>query len=160
MVFLGVVGAGLLIGWLLRSGDVDTARVGSPAPDFVVELLDGGEFRLSDHLDTATGPLVLNLWASWCIPCQTEMPDIDEFSRNNPDIAVLGVAVRDQRQDSIDFAGTVDVSYPLAFGSRDFETSYPTIGLPVTYVINRDGVVTALRNGIVDAETLQELVDR
>lgn len=159
-MFVGVVVVGLVVAWVFRSQPTETAAVGRPAPDFTVELLDQGRFSLSEHLDGATGPMILNLWASWCIPCRTEMPDIDRFARDNPQVTVLGVAVRDQRQPALDFAEEVAVSYPLAFGDRAFEDAYTTIGLPVTWIINASGTVTALHNGILNVEDLEDLVSR
>lgn len=159
-VFVGVVAVGLLVGWLIRSQPTETVAVGRPAPDFTVELLEGGEFSLSDHLDGATGPMVLNLWASWCVPCRLEMPEIDEFAANNPGVMVLGVAVQDAFADAIAFAEDVAVDYPLAFGNPAFDAAYPRIALPVTYVINASGTVTVLHNGILDASDLEALVRR
>lgn len=154
-----MVAAGLLVAWMVRSGPVETVTVGRPAPDFEVELLSGGHWGLSEHLRDDGRPLVVNLWASWCVPCRTEMPDIDEFARANPDIAVLGVAVEDRREAASAFAAEVGVGYPLALGDGAFEQAYPRIGLPVTYFIDSSGVVISLRNGIVTVSTLEDLSD-
>ena len=102
--------------------------------------------------------MVLNFWASWCAPCRTEIPDISAFAATHPEIAVLGVAVEDVESESRAFAAEIDASYPLALGTSEIEDSYPRIGLPVTYVIDADGVVTEVHNGIVDREILAELV--
>ena len=56
------------------------------------------------------------------------------------------------------FAAEIDASYPLALGTPEVEDAYPRIGLPVTYVIDADGVVKEVHNGIVDQTTLAELV--
>lgn len=160
MVFLGVVAVGLLIGWALRSPTSEVVALGSPAPEFTVELLDGGEFSLSTHLESANGPLLINLWAEWCEPCRTEMPEFDSFALNNPEVTVLGVAVQDPREKSIQFAEEVNVSYPLAFGNRQFETAFPVFGLPATFLVDSSGVVTAIHRGILDEAGLEELVRR
>lgn len=149
---------GLLTGWLLRSTD-GSAEVGKPAPEFEVVLIEGGSFDLSTHFETDRRPLVLNLWASWCVPCREEIPEISAFSREHPDIKVLGVAVEDVEADSIAFARDIGAEYDLALGDGAFEEAYPRIGLPATYVIGDDGVVRALHNGILDKETLEALVD-
>ena len=78
--------------------------VGSPAPDFTVELFDGTRFRLSDHLGDDGRPVVLNLWASWCLPCRAEMPELDEAARAHPEVLFLGVAVDDTRRAAEAFA--------------------------------------------------------
>ena len=157
VIFVAVLGAGLLIAWLLGREPVTTAEVGATAPDFEVTLLDEGTFDLSDHLEADGRPIVLNLWASWCIPCRTEMPTLSEFARSNPDVLVLGVAVEDTLERASEFAAEIEVVYPLAMGDPAFETAYPRLGLPVTYFIDGDGLVTDQHNGLVDAETLEEL---
>lgn len=142
--------------WLV--GDhTDVAVVGAEAPDFTVELLDGGSFSLNEYLAEDGRPLVLNLWASWCFPCREEIPDISDFADTHADIAVLGVAVEDVLEDSRAFAEELSPSYPLAFGSKEFREAYATVGLPATFIIEPDGTVSSIVNGIVDQESLGEL---
>lgn len=146
---------GLLIGWLVRSGPTDVAELGAPAPDFTVEVIDGGSFTLSE----ARGrPVVLNFWASWCIPCRTEIPAISAFAESNPDVEVIGVAVQDVESESRAFAEEIDATYPLALGTEEVEEAYPILGLPATYIIDENGTVTQVHNGIVDEEILAELL--
>lgn len=158
-MFLGVVGAGLLVAWVLGpESSGESAQTGRPAPDFTVRLIGGGSFDLSEHLRDDGRPLVLNLWASWCLPCREEIPEIDAFATSHPEVQVLGVSVEDTEAGSVAFAEDLSPGYPLALGSPDFEAAYPHIGLPATYVIASDGVVTAIYNGIVDQERLESLV--
>jgi thiol-disulfide isomerase/thioredoxin len=151
-----VVIVGLAIAWLF-SDHKAVATVGAEAPTFTVELLEGGSFNLEDHLADDGRPLILNLWASWCLPCRDEIPQISDFASTHGDVAVLGVAVEDARADSEAFALEMSPSYPLAFGSKEFREAYPTVGLPATFVIEPDGTVSSIVNGIVDAESLEEM---
>ena len=155
-VFVGVVVVGLAVAWLV-SGYTEVAAVGAQAPNFTVELLDGGSFTLEDHLAEDGRPLVLNLWASWCLPCRGEIPEISDFAIEHAGVAVLGVAVEDVRADSEAFAEEMSPSYPLAFGSKEFREAYPTLGLPATFIIEPDGTVSSIVNGIVDQELLEEM---
>lgn len=148
-MFTGVVVAGLAIVWLL--GEFVFTET---APDFTVELLDGGSFTLSEHLAEDGRPLILNLWASWCPPCRAEMPGISAYATANPDIAVLGVAVEDRLEPALEFAEEVQVSYPLGFDEGDFWDDYRTIGKPATYFINPDGTIASLWVGVVNEEIL------
>ena len=127
--------------------------VGSPAPDFTVALIGGGSFTLSDH---AT-PVVVNQWASWCIPCRTEIPEISAFADANPHVTVVGVAVEDTQGDATRFAEEVMASYDLGLGNAEFEAAYPRLGLPVTYVIDQRGRVSDIVNGVVSQEMLEDL---
>lgn len=154
-VFLLVVVAGLALAWFLGSDAPVVAEIGETAPDFTVEVIEGGTFTLSD----ARGqPVVLNFWASWCGPCRTEIPAISAFADANPGVQVIGVAVEDAEPASREFAAEIGATYPLALGTQQVEDAYPRLGLPVTYVIDQDGVVTEIFNGIVNEEILTELI--
>lgn len=156
-VFVLVVVAGLAIGWIVSAGSDQTAELGEEAPDFTLEVIGGGSFTLSD----ARGqPVVLNFWASWCEPCRTEIPDISEFADANPDVAVVGVSVQDAEQTAKDFANEIGATYPLALGTEAIEDSYPTFGLPATYVLDENGVVAEIFNGIVDEQILTDAASR
>ncbi|MGH8945339.1 MAG: TlpA family protein disulfide reductase [Acidimicrobiia bacterium] len=152
------MGVAVAVGWLLGSAPEETARSGGPAPDFAVEMIGGGRFDLSDHLEHDGRPLVLNLWASWCLPCREEIPEIDAFAADHPEIAVLGVSVQDTEAGAVAFAEELAPGYPLAIADAAFDAAYPRIGLPATYVIDADGIVDEIFNGILDRETLEELV--
>jgi thiol-disulfide isomerase/thioredoxin len=146
------------VAWALdAAGESDIAEVGEPAPDFTVDLLDGGTFRLSDHISEDGRPLIVNLWASWCVPCREEMPDLSEFAAANPGIALVGVAVEDTLDSATAFGEEIGPVYPLAFGNPDFDEAYPNFGLPVTYFLDEAGLVTSVYNGILTPETLAEI---
>lgn len=159
LVFLGVIAAGLLFGWLLRGEPAEgVAAEGQPAPLFTVEVIDGGLFDLESHLVTSNSrALVLNLWASWCLPCREEIPAISAFASDHPDITVIGVAVQDTESAARAFAADIGAGYPLAFGNDAFEDAYPGFGLPATYVIDAAGIVAAVHLGILDAHDLAEM---
>lgn len=145
-----------MLSWAL-DGSGGTARTGQRAPDFSVDLLGGGSFALSDHLAGDRRPLIVNLWASWCPPCREEMPDLSAFAAANPAVAVIGVAVEDRLEDAEAFANEISPDYPLGLGNPAFEESYPNFGLPVTYFLDRDGLVTDVFNGVLTIEILEEM---
>ena len=155
-VFVGVLATGLVVAWVVGDGS-DVALTGRAAPDFTVELLGGGEFDLASHIADDGRPLVLNLWASWCAPCREEIPTLSAFAETHPDTAVFGIAVQDQAENARGLAAELDPSYPLGLADADFESSYPHLGLPVTYFIDASGVVTGVVNGLLTEERLEEL---
>lgn len=161
VVFVVLVAGGLLIGMLLRDPDSsEVAMHGARAPDFTVDLIDGGHFGLANHIASEQPrAVVVNLWASWCIPCRTEIPAISEFATENPDVSVVGVSVQDSERASRAFAGEIGASYPLALGNEAFEDAYPWLGLPATYVLDGSGRVKVIHNGIVTKADLEEMTE-
>jgi cytochrome c biogenesis protein CcmG/thiol:disulfide interchange protein DsbE len=153
---VAVLAAGLLVAWAIDDG-AEVAEVGSAAPDFTVDLIGGGTFSLSRHVAEDGRPLILNLWASWCVPCRDEMPALSEFASEHPEVALLGVAVEDAVADSEEFAAEIGVSYPLSLGDEEFRASYPSFGLPATYYVDGEGTIVEMINGIVDEEDLADL---
>lgn len=154
-MFIAVLAIGLVVGWIVDDESLPVAEVGQPAPDFTVDIIDGGSFTLSERQGQ---PVVINLWASWCPPCRTEIPDISAFAEANPNTIVIGVSVEDSEQGARDFAAEIGASYPLALGTPAVEDAYPNIGLPTTYVVDEDGVITQIINGMVDEEILTTAV--
>lgn len=153
-VFVAIVVVGLAIAWLLGS-DGPVAEIGGPAPDFTVEVIGGGTFTLSEAVGR---PVVLNLWASWCPPCREEIPAISAFADAHPELIVIGVSVDDPVEtDTRRFAAEIEATYPLMLGTDQVSDAYPHFGLPVTYVIDENGIVADFVNGIVDARILTDV---
>ncbi len=133
----------------------ETPGASDPAPDFGVVTLDGGSFVLSDHLAGDGRPVILNLWASWCLPCRTEMPAIDAFAAAHPEVKVVGVAVQDDFAAAAAFAEEIGVGYTLGFDQREeVSIGYQPLGLPATFLITADGTIARRIFGIVDEESL------
>lgn len=139
---------------------IDGAPTGDEAPDFAIDLIGGGRFRLSDHLDSDGRPVILNLWASWCGPCREEMPALDAVSAANPAVFLIGIAVDDDPTAARTFAAEIGVSYALAVDEDDaVGTRYPSPGLPATFFIDGDGQVVRIVYGGVTQDQVQDLID-
>jgi thiol-disulfide isomerase/thioredoxin len=118
----------------------------TPAPAFRVDALNGaGEVALADYAGT---PVVLNFWASWCEPCQREMPALVELSKERKDIQVVGLAVTDQPSKSRAFAREMGADFPLGVDRRgDTIAKFGGTGLPTTVFIDREGRVAGTAFG-------------
>lgn len=123
------------------------------AADFTVPaLLTDGDVSLAQFSGT---PVVLNFWASWCTPCKKEMPVLQEFATENPDVRVVGVAVNDGESDSREFAQRRGIEFPLGVdGDGSVSADYGVTGLPVTVVIDGDGQVATTWFGEITREEL------
>jgi cytochrome c biogenesis protein CcmG, thiol:disulfide interchange protein DsbE len=132
-----------------------------PAPDAssrLPMLAGGGERSLASYKGKV---VVLNIWASWCEPCQEEAPRLEraqhELMRHRG--TVLGVTFRDISSESLSFMKQYRLTYPsLRDTSGEFAHSYGTDELPESFVIDRQGHVVYLRRGEVDEAFLKRAV--
>jgi peroxiredoxin len=108
-------------------------------PEFSVTGTDGKKVSLKDF----RGKIVfLNFWASWCEPCREEMPAMERLYQEfkNKNFVVLAVSVKDRKQDAIDFAKELKLSYPVALDPEgQVGLLYGAWGLPTTYIIGPKG---------------------
>lgn len=123
-------------------------QVGDACPDFELETLDGGAFRLSD----CRGKVVfINIWATWCPPCVAEMPSIQQLAEAHPDdLVVLGVSLDDAAGTVEAFVGGHGYTYPIAMEDAESTVSrklFPTFAVPNSIFLDADGVVTYARPG-------------
>src|SRR3990170_5483899 len=135
------------------------------APDFTLERLDReGELTLSSLRGKA---VVLNFWASWCIPCKEETPFLEQVWRENRDrgLVVVGLDAKDFRRDARAFMRKYDVTYPVVYdGPGKTLSSYGVTGFPETFVLDREGKVVEAFVGAVNSDEdrarLRAAIDR
>ena len=156
LAVLAVVG--LLAFGLLSKGSTGVA-LGEAAPSEPLPRLEGsGTESLADY----RGRWVLvNFWASWCVPCRTEAPELEEFQRRHrgPRFTVLGIDSRDLTGDGKDFVERYGLTYPqLRDGDGDAAHKFGTTGVPENFLIDPRGKVRLLVRGPVDAEYLDRYV--
>jgi thiol-disulfide isomerase/thioredoxin len=124
--------------------------IGKPAPVFVRPTLDGGRVDLA----ALRGKVVLlDFWATWCAPCQTEMPTFANWQRQYAaqGLQVVGVSMDDDAAPVRRLAARLKINYPMLMGDEKLGAQYGGIlGLPLIYVIGRDGVVRARFQGETD----------
>jgi len=132
-----------------------------PAPDFTVYDIDGNEVHLSDYIGK---PIVLNFWASWCGPCQMEMPDFHEkYLELGEDVHFLMINMttgRETLESASAFIANKEYSFPVFYDTESNAAStYGVYSLPTTYFIDAEGYAIAQATGAIDAETLQRGID-
>jgi len=125
-----------------------------PAPRFTLPLRGGGTFSLSDHLANDGRPVFLNLWASWCFPCRTEMPAIEQASIRHPEVLFIGVAVDDTVAAAEAFADEIGITYLIAYDDETVANAYRILGLPSTFFIDSDGNIVKRQFGLLTAESI------
>ena len=151
---------------LLASGlgrnprELPSELVGDPAPAFTLPLLDGGG---TIDLDSLRGQVVvLNFWASWCVPCREEHPALLEaWGRyRERGVVIVGVNFEDAEASALEYAAEMGGDWPLATdpGSRT-AIDYGVFGIPETFVIAPDGTVTAKTTGRVTYGWLEDEIE-
>jgi peroxiredoxin len=111
----------------------------APTPAFSLVTPEGKKIALKDF----TGKIVLlNFWASWCVPCREEMPAMDKLYQEFKDknFVILAVAVKDRKQDTVNFVKELKITYPIALDPEgEVGMLYGAWGLPATYIIGPKG---------------------
>ena len=146
---------------LALSGAFDTveSRVapGAPAPDFHAVTLDAHPV-VKGIADYRGSVVLLNLWATWCGPCEWEMPSIQALHNDFAEagLKVVAVAVDDPgfEQRVRDFVARKGLTFEiLSEGSGKIEADYEARGIPATYLIGRDGIIRKRVAGASDWNT-------
>ncbi len=121
----------------------ETIATGRAAPDFQLASIDGGTVSLAAQ----RGRLVfLNFWATWCKPCEEEMPAMERLYRDlrGDRFEMIAVAVGDQADDVRAFRDRLGLSFPIVLDpDRSLATEYQSFRFPETYWIDEDGVLVA-----------------
>jgi len=132
--------------------------VGKQAPAFARQSLDGRAI----HLGSRPGKVVLlNFWATWCAPCQLEMPVFSSWQAEYAaqGFEVVGISMDDDRDAAQKLVEKLRVNYPVAMGDAKLGMRYGGIlGLPKTFLIGRDGKVLAQYQGETDLKAMQAAV--
>jgi cytochrome c biogenesis protein CcmG, thiol:disulfide interchange protein DsbE len=159
LVNMAALSLGLLLLVAHPSAAATPAAIGQPAPALVVKTLDGTLFDLHALKGKV---IVVNFWATWCPPCREEMPSLDAFYRTHhmDGLELIGLSVdlarnREKVQRFMKF-----FRYPAALTSDATvnEFGLPRL-LPVTYVIDAQGVVRAILVGAEDKPISQQQLE-
>ncbi len=159
VAFLAVLAVVGLLGFgLLSKGEAEIA-LGEPVPDRELPLLEGeGSGSIADY----RGRWVLvNLWASWCVPCRQEAPDLERFSRRFGDrgVTVLGIDVQDNSDDALAFVREYRLTYPQLRSVGDERSeAFGSTGVPENFLVNPRGRLALIWRGPIDERFLAERV--
>lgn len=130
--------------------------VGGPAPLFELETVDGQIIKLSDLKGKF---VILNFWATWCVPCTKEMPEFQKAHQlledNNVEIIAINLGETKKKVDK--FIQDYRLSFPVLLDKfGNVSEQYKVIGLPVTYFISPDGII---RDKICGGGITKEIIE-
>ncbi len=116
-----------------------TKAVLMPTPDIELQTLEGQQFRLSSLRGRV---VVLNFWATWCVPCRAEIPELNAMQRDldAKGLTIVGAALDDTMDQVKDFQNDIKQEYTVLHGDAGIKEKFGGIpSLPTTYIIDRDG---------------------
>jgi cytochrome c biogenesis protein CcmG/thiol:disulfide interchange protein DsbE len=153
-----------IVGLLLISLGRDPHRMDSPlvgraAPAFLLRPAGGGE---AVSLASLKGrPVVVNFWATWCVPCHEEHPVLTAGARLYPDVAFLGIVYQDEEPIVLDYLRERGGGYPsLLDDGGKTAIAYGVYGVPETFFIAPDGSIVEKYTGPLGADALRNLVQK
>ncbi|MCL2403688.1 MAG: TlpA family protein disulfide reductase [Coriobacteriia bacterium] len=161
-----IAGALALQSWVLPNTDIvdllpDNAQgemVGEPAPDFGFTGEQGHFLLLSDYIGT---PVVLNFWASWCPPCRMEKPHFQQaFEQYGNDVKFILLNVDEPIEVARAYMDEEGFTFPVYFDETHAGAStFGVTGVPETFFIDADGVISSRFLGAVDLQTISHAID-
>ena len=160
LAFLAVCALIGLLGFGLLSKGSAKIEVGDRVPDKALPVLGGsGEGEIADY----RGEWVLvNLWASWCLPYRDEAPELERWWRAHRDqgATVLGINVQDNSEDALAFLDEFKTTYPQLRSVGDERSeAFGSTGVPENFLVNPQGRLALIWRGPVDESFLEDSVD-
>ena len=141
LILVAAFGTALLRG----NGEPNSPLVGKPAPAFSLVSLEGQPFELKHFLGH---PVILNFWASWCVPCRQEAPLLGEFAREATNLTMVGVVFSDRPDPARAFVKEFAVPYVNVLDPQSrVAIDYGVSGIPETFFTDALGVVRVKHSG-------------
>ncbi len=156
LIFLFFIGGFLLQGCGEEAG---MAVEKGPAPDFTVQLFDGGSFRLGDHKGK---PVFINFYASWCIPCGGEVGDLEKVYKEltKEKVAFIGVAIQDTETKARNFVKKHKLTYPTSIDKTGaIRRAYGVYAMPVSFFVDKNGIISRIHAGGLTEGILKNELD-
>ncbi len=162
-IFAGIVVLLGLFGYALfgnREFMKPSPLVGSEAPEFTLNLFDGGQLKLSDLRGKA---VLLNFWASWCAPCRDEAPALESSWKKykDRDVVFIGVNVWDDKDMALRYVEKFGGGYVNGVDPKgEIAVEYGIAGVPETYFIDPSGKIVDKYTGILTEQSIDYFLER
>ena len=102
------------------------------------------------------GPVILNFWATWCVPCRREMPLLQKL-HNEGKIIIIGINLQENKKTIEEFVKELNITFPIVLDKDGgIEASYNVLIKPLTYFIDENGVIVDKKFGELNSEDLTE----
>ncbi len=149
----------LLITVLALLPTLTSGQTAQNAPPLVIKDIQGRTLRLADYKGKV---VLLNFWATWCPPCRAEMPDLVRLQREHrkEGLQIIGITYPPENRASVRrFTRRLKLNYPVALGTVETKARFSADEtLPLTIIIDRDGIIRGTIAGILLAEEFNQQV--
>lgn len=151
--------AGLAAYMLTQPKDqfVESTMIGQPLPQFALEPAFDG-LPGASKADFSGKPKLLNIWASWCLPCIAEAPQLEALKQQG--VEIIGIAIRDKPADVANFLGRYGNPYTRVGSDRisEVQLAIGSSGVPETFVIDGKGIIRYQHIGDISADDVPRLL--
>lgn len=160
LLALGVILIVVFSGWLTEhrlsstedtiDGQLGVRPIGEAAPNFRLKTTDGREVSLADYHGR---PVIIAFWATWCLPCMAEMPELVSFyNKQDGKIGLLAVSMDDNLDDAKGYADYNHLPFPVLFDSKlRVAQGYDVEGIPALFVLDPGGTIRAYHEGAISS---------
>jgi len=141
-----------------RAAEVEEAA-SEPAPAFELASLDGSQVSLAS---LEGRPVVIDFWATWCVPCIRQIPVLNELRKQHGDrVSVVGIAVDAQGLEVVaPFAEEHGMEYTILIGDEALAQDFGAKGFPTLFILNAQGAIEEAHVGVVSLGELEEALER
>lgn len=139
-----------------KTAEGGTSLVNKRAPEFELRDLNGQMLDLARYRGKV---VLLNFWATWCAPCQIEMPTFSRWQSQygSQGLQIIGISMDDDAAPARKLVNRMKLTYPVAMGDARLGRRYGgVLGLPLTLLIDRSGVVRARFQGETDSTAIEQ----
>jgi peroxiredoxin len=151
---LVVAAVGLILMALGPLFKPNVVQLDAPAPEFKLSALKGGLVSLSDHRGKV---VLLNFWATWCPGCVDELPALEKVYRSlsKDGFTILAVSLDEKRSAVSPYIAKLGLTFPVLMGDSRVPGVYRVGGLPISYLLDQNGVVVKRYAGVIDPSSLE-----
>ena len=136
--------------------EIKSVLIGKPVPEFTLPGLMRGEGAITEEFLKSGQPMLVNFFASWCVPCRAEHESLMKAA-NEHGITIIGVAYKDRHADALGFLDELGNPYRRTALDRDgrLAIDFGVTGVPETFVIGGDGIITYRHWGPIVGDGLE-----
>ncbi|MBI5885060.1 MAG: TlpA family protein disulfide reductase [Deltaproteobacteria bacterium] len=158
-LYIILIGLVMMLGAANALADSRLDALGARAPLFSLKTLDNATWNLESKKGMV---VIVNFWASWCGPCNTEAPELQSaYARlDKKKVSFIAIAVDDTEKDARTFARAHNLTFPIAIDANGtVSDTYQVFGIPKTVIIGRDGRIKYTHMGVITpADISRELL--